>query len=180
LTLQDKQAVVAELSEELGKAQSGVIAEYRGMGVGAMTELRRKARAEGVYLKVLKNTLARRAVDGTPFKALADHLVGPLAYGISSDPVKAAKVIDEFAKGNDKLVIRGGALPDQLLSAKEIQGLARLPSRDELLSTLMGTMQAPVARFVQTLNEVPARFVRTAAAVRDQKQGAQAPAEAVA
>jgi len=179
LTLQDKQAVVAELSEELGKAQSVVIAEYRGMGVGAMTELRRKARAEGVYLKVLKNTLARRAVDGTPFKALADQLVGPLAYGISTDPVKAAKVLDEFSKANDKL-IRGGALPDQLLSAKEVQGLARLPSRDELLSTLMGTMQAPVARFVQTLNEIPARFVRTAAAVRDQKQGAQAPAEAAA
>ena len=180
LTLQDKQAVVAELSEELGKAQSVVIAEYRGMGVGAMTELRRKARAEGVYLKVLKNTLARRAVDGTPFKALADQLVGPLAYGISTDPVKAAKVLDEFSKANDKLVIRGGALPDQLLSAKEVQGLARLPSREELLSTLMGTMQAPVARFVQTLNEIPARFVRTAAAVRDQKQGAQAPADAPA
>jgi len=180
LTLQDKQAVVAELSAELGKAQSVVIAEYRGMGVSAMTELRRKARAEGVYLKVLKNTLARRAVDGTPFKALADQLVGPLAYGISADPVKAAKVLDEFSKANDKLVIRGGALPDQVLSAKEIQGLARLPSREELLSKLMGTMQAPVAKFVQTLNEVPARFVRTAAAVRDQKQGAEAPADAPA
>jgi large subunit ribosomal protein L10 len=176
LSLQDKQAVVAELSAELGKAQSVVVAEYRGMAVGAMTELRRKARAEGVYLKVLKNTLARRAVGETPFKGLTDHLVGPLAYGISADPVAAAKVLDEFAKVNDKLVIRAGALPNQLLSAREVQGLARLPSRNELLSMLMGTMQAPVAKFVQTLNEVPARFVRTVAAVRDQKQGADAPA----
>ena len=174
LSLQDKQAVVAEVSAELGKAQSIIVAEYRGMAVGAMTELRRKARAEGVYLKVLKNTLARRAVGETPFKGLVEQLTGPLAYGISTDPVAAAKVLDEFAKGNDKLVIRAGSLPNQLLSAKEVQGLARLPSRDELLSKLMGTMQAPVARFVQTLNEVPARFVRTAAAVRDQKQGAEA------
>jgi large subunit ribosomal protein L10 len=173
LSLQDKQAVVAEVSAELANAQSVVLAEYRGMEVGAMTELRRKARAQGVYLKVLKNTLARRAVGETPFKALSDQMVGPLAYGISVDPVAAAKVLDEFSKVNDKLVIRGGSLPNQVLSAKEVQGLARLPSRDELLSRLMGTMQAPVAKFVQTLNEVPARFVRTVAAVRDQKQGTE-------
>ncbi len=173
LSLQDKQAVVAEVSAELAKAQSIVLAEYRGIEVGAMTELRRKARAQGVYLKVLKNTLARRAVGETPFQALSDQMVGPLAYGISADPVAAARVLDEFARGNDKLVIRAGSLPNQVLSAKEVQGLARLPSRDELLSKLMGTMQAPIARFVQTLNEVPARFVRTVAAVRDQKQGAE-------
>jgi len=180
LSLQDKQAVVAELSAELGKAQSVIVAEYRGIPVGAMTELRRKARAEGVYLKVLKNTLARRAVGETPFQGLTDQLVGPLAYGISTDPVAAAKVLDEFSKTNDKLVIRAGCLPNQLLSAKEVQGLARLPSRNELLSMLMGTMQAPVAKFVQTLNEVPSRFVRTVAAGRDQTLGAAAPAEASA
>ncbi len=174
LNLQDKQAVVAEVGEQLARAQSVVIAEYRGMAVGDMTELRRRARAQGVYLKVLKNTLARRAVGETPFASLAGQMTGPLAYGISADPVAAAKVLDEFAKTNDKLVIRGGALPGQLLSASDVQGLARLPSREELLARLMGTMQAPVAKFVQTLNEVPARFVRTVAAVRDQKEGAAA------
>ena len=170
LNLQSKKDVVAEVSAKLANAQAVVIAEYRGLPVEHITVLRAQARASGVYLRVLKNTLARRAVQGTPFEKLADQMVGPLAYGISEDPVAAARVLHTYAKGNDKLVIKGGAMPNQVMSAKEVGSLAMLPGREELLAKLMGTMQAPVAKFVQTLNEVPSRFVRTLAAVRDQKE----------
>lgn len=174
LNLEQKQAVVAEISAELAKAQTVVLAEYRSLQVGEMTELRKKARSSGVYLRVLKNTLVRRAVVDTPFRGLADKMVGPLAYGISSDPVAAAKVLHEFAKANDKFVIKAGAMPDVVMSPKEVGDLASMPSRQELLSMLLGTMQAPVAKFVRTLNEVPGKFVRTLAAVRDQKEKAAA------
>jgi large subunit ribosomal protein L10 len=170
LNLEQKQAVVAEVSAQLAKAQTVVLAEYRSVPVKDMTELRRKARGSGVYLRVLKNTLARRAVADTPFKGLADKMVGPLAYGISVDPVAAAKVLHEFARVNEKFVIRAGAMPNVVMSAREVADLARMPSRQELIATLMATMQAPVATFVRTLNEVPGRFVRTVAAVRDQKE----------
>jgi len=174
LNLEGKKEVVAEVSERLKKAQTVVLAEYRGLPVEDITVLRSQARASGVYLRVLKNTLARRAVKGTPFEKLADHMVGPLAYGISDDPVEAAKVLHAYAKGNDKLVIKGGAMANQVMSAKEVGQLASMPSRDELLAKLMGTMRAPIAKFVQTLNEVPAKLVRTLAAVRDQKEKASA------
>ena len=174
LNLDDKKEVVAEMSARLKKAQTVVLAEYRGLGVEAITALRSQARASGVYLRVVKNTLARRAVQGTPFEKLADQMVGPLAYGISDDPVTAAKVLHAYAKSNDKLVIKGGAMPGQVMSAKEVGQLATMPSREELLAKLLGTMQAPIAKFVQTLNELPARFVRTLAAVRDQKEKAAA------
>ena len=174
LSLEGKKEVVAELSERLKKAQTVVLAEYRGLPVEAITVLRSQARASGVYLRVLKNTLARRAVQGTPFEKLADQMVGPLAYGISDDPVAAAKVLHAYAKGNDRLVIKGGMMPNYLMSAKEVGSLATMPSREELLSKLLGTMQAPIAKFVQTLNEVPGKFVRTLAAVRDQKEKAAA------
>ncbi|UCF75358.1 MAG: 50S ribosomal protein L10 [Betaproteobacteria bacterium] len=170
LNLEQKQAMVAEVSAQLAQAQAVVLAEYRSLQVGEMTELRRKARGSGVYLRVLKNTLARRAVADTPFKGLAEQMVGPLAYGISSDPVAVAKVLQEFAKGNDKLVIKAGAMPNVVMSAKEVATLAQMPSRQELLGMLLGTMQAPVAKFVRTLNEVPGKFVRTLAAVHDQKE----------
>ncbi len=170
LNLDEKKAVVAEVSAEIAKAQAIVVAEYRGLEVGNMTDLRRKARASGVYLRVLKNSLARRAVQGTPFEKLTDQLVGPLIYGISDDPVATAKVLSEFAKANDKLVIKGGAMPNAVISTAEVKALAALPSREELLSKLLGTMQAPVAQFVRTLNEVPTRFVRTLAAVRDARE----------
>ena len=137
-----------------------------------MTELRAKARKAGVYLRVLKNTLARRAVEGTPFAGLSQHMKGPLVYGISPDPVATAKVLNEFAKANEKLVIRAGAMPNAVISAKEVTALALMPSREELLSKLLGTMQAPVVKLVRTLNEVPTRFVRTLAAVRDKQQAA--------
>ena len=170
LNYEQKQAMVAEVSAELARAQAVILAEYRSLQVGEMTELRRRARGSGVYLRVLKNTLARRAVADTPFKGLAEQMVGPLAYGISSDPVAVAKVLQEFAKGNDKLVIKAGAMPNVMMSAKEVVALAQLPSRQELLGMVLGTMQAPVAKFVRTLNEIPGKFVRTLAAVRDQKE----------
>jgi large subunit ribosomal protein L10 len=174
LDLDKKKAVVAEVSAQLAKAKSIVVAEYRGLEVGHMTALRAKARKSGVYLRVLKNTLARRAVEGTPFAGLSQHLKGPLVYGISPDAVAPAKVLNEFAKANEKLVIRAGAMENAVISAKEVTALASLPSRDELLAMLLGTMQAPIAKFARTLNEVPSRFVRTLAAVRDKKQAAGA------
>ena len=170
LNLEEKQAVVAEIGAQVAQAQAIVVAEYRGLGVAAMTDLRKKARGSGVYLRVLKNTLARRAVAETPFAGLSDKMVGPLAYGICSDPVKVAKVLHEFARSNDKFVIKAGALANQVMSAKDVANLASMPSREELLAKLLGTMQAPIATFVRTLNEVPGRFVRTLAAVRDQKE----------
>ena len=174
LNLEEKKEVVAEVSQRLTKAQAVVIAEYRGLPVEQITVLRSQARASGVYLRVLKNTLARRAVKGTPFEKLSDQMVGPLAYGISDDPVAAAKVLHAYAKGNDKLVIKGGAMPNYVMTAKEVGNLATMPGREELLAKLLGTMQAPIAKFVQTLNEVPSKFVRTLAAVRDQKEKAAA------
>jgi large subunit ribosomal protein L10 len=174
LNLEGKKEVVAEVSARLKSAQTVVLAEYRGISVEDITVLRSRARASGVYLRVLKNTLARRAVQGTPFEKLADQMVGPLAYGISDDPVAAAKVLHAYAKGNEKLVIKGGMMPNYMMTAKEVGNLASMPSREELLSTLLGTMQAPIAKFVRTLNEVPTKFVRAVAAVRDQKEKASA------
>jgi large subunit ribosomal protein L10 len=174
LDLDKKKAVVAEVSAQLAKAKAVVVAEYRGLEVGRMTELRAKARKSGVYLRVLKNTLARRAVEGTPFAGLSPHMKGQLVYGISPDAVATAKVLNEFAKANEKLVIRAGAMENAVISAKEVTALASLPSREELLAMLLGTMQAPIAKFARTLNEVPSRFVRTLAAVRDKRQAAGA------
>ena len=172
LDLEKKQAVVAEVAKQIAGAQAIIMAENRGMKVAAMTQLRAKARASGVYFRVVKNTLVRRAVEQTPFATMADQMVGPLAYGIGPDPVAVAKVLNDFAKGNEKFVITGGALPGQLMTAKQIAALASLPSREELIAKLMGTMQAPVAKLVRTMNEVPAKFVRTLAAVRDAKPAA--------
>src|SRR5690606_37628876 len=145
---------------------------YRGLDVASITVLRKTARESGVYLRVLKNTLARRAVANTAFESLSAQLTGPLIYAISEDPVAAAKVLAGFAKSNDKLVIKGGALPNSLLNEAGVKALATMPSREELLSKLLGTLQAPIAQFVRTLNEVPTKFVRGLAAVRDQKQAA--------
>jgi large subunit ribosomal protein L10 len=166
--------MVDEVAALVAKAQTIVVAEYRGLTVESVTKLRKDARAEGVQLRVLKNTLARRAVGGTPFSGLADKLVGPLVYGFSADPVAAAKVIAKFAKGNDKLVVKAGAMPNFVMDEKGVTALATMPSRDELLAKLMATMQAPIGQFVRTLNEVPSRFVRTLAAVRDAKEKAVA------
>ena len=169
LSLEQKQAMVSEVAAKLQGAQSVIVAEYRGLNVERVTQLRSKARKSGVYLRVLKNTLARRAVKGTPFEKLSEQMVGPLMYGISQDPVAGAKVLSEFAKENELFVIKAGAMPNTMMSTQDIKALAQLPSREELLSKLLGTMQAPVAKLVRTMNEVPSKFVRTLAAYRDAK-----------
>lgn len=174
LNLQQKEAVVSEIATQLAEAQALMIAEYRGVDVAAVTGLRAKARQSGLTLRVLKNTLARRAIAGTPFEKLTDQLVGPLLYGITADPVGGAKVLAEFAKENEAFVIKAGAMTNSLMTAADIKALAMLPSREELLATLLGTMQAPMAKLVRTLNEVPAGFARTLAALRDQKESAAA------
>ncbi len=171
---QQKAAMVDEVSALVAQAHTIVVAEYRGLDVGSVTKLRRRARGEGVQLRVLKNTLARRAVSGTAFAGLSDKLVGPLMYGFSADPVSAAKVLANFAKDNDKLVLKAGAMPGFVMDEAGVKSLATLPSREELLAQLMATMQAPIGQLVRTLNEVPARFVRTLAAVRDAKEQAVA------
>ncbi|MCX7946824.1 MAG: 50S ribosomal protein L10 [Hydrogenophilus sp.] len=172
LSLEEKQAIVAEVAQQLAKAGAIVFAEYRGLTVAELTELRRKAREAGVYLRVLKNTLVRRAVQDTPFACLEGRLVGPLIFAIGADPTAPARLMIDFAKGAEKLVIQGGALPGSLLDPKGVEALAKMPSRAELLAHLVGAMQAPIAQFVRTLQEVPARFVRTLAAVRDAKEAA--------
>lgn len=174
LTRAQKEDVIAEVAAKVASAEAIIVAEYRGLEVEAMTNLRRQARASGVYLRVLKNSLAKRAISGTPYESMGGNLAGPLIYGISEDPVACAKVLSEFAKGNDKLVLKGGAMSAAPLDVEGIKALADLPSREQLLATLMGTMQAPVAKFVRTLNEVPTSFARALAAVRDQKEGAAA------
>jgi large subunit ribosomal protein L10 len=174
LNIEEKKALVAEVGAKVAQAQAIVLAEYRSLGVAEITTLRAKARSNGVYLRVLKNTLARRAVADTPFAGLAQHMKGPLMYGMSADPVAVAKVLQEFAKGNEKLVITAGAMANLVMTSKEVVSLASLPSRQQLLATLLSTMQAPIAKFVRTLNEVPGKFVRTLAALEEakQKQGA--------
>lgn len=171
LSLEQKQATVSEVQTRLAGAQAVIVAEYRGLNVERVTQLRSKARKSGVYLRVLKNTLARRAIKGTPFEKLSEQMVGPLMYGISQDPVAGAKVLSEFAKENEQFVIKAGAMPNAMMSVQEIKALAQLPSREQLLATLLGTLQAPMAKLVRTLNEVPGKFVRTLAAYRDKQSG---------
>jgi len=151
LNLNEKKAVVAEVSAQVASAQTVAIAEYRGVGVVDLTVLRKKARESGVYLRVLKNTLVRRAVADTSFAGLADHMVGPLIYSVSTDPVAAAKVLNDFAKTNDKLVLKAGSYAGKVLDKAGLQALASIPSREELLAKLLGVMQAPVSGFAVCL-----------------------------
>ena len=144
LNLNDKKAVVAEVSAQVASAQTIAIAEYHGIEVGDLTVLRKKARESGVYLRVLKNTLVRRAVADTSFAGLADQMVGPLIYSVSADPVAAAKILNDFAKTNDKLVLKAGCYAGNVLDKAGLQALASIPSRDELLSKLLYVMKAPV------------------------------------
>jgi large subunit ribosomal protein L10 len=174
LNKQAKAEVIEEVGALVAASQTIVLAEYRGLDVDAVTKLRKQARGQGVQLRVLKNTLARRAVSGTPFANLADRMVGPLVYGFSADPVAAAKVLSNFAKDNDKLVVKAGAMPNFVMDDKGVKSLATMPSREELLAKLMATMQAPIGQFVRTLNEVPSRLVRTLAALRDAREKAVA------
>jgi large subunit ribosomal protein L10 len=163
LNLNDKKAVVAEVSAQVANAQTIAIAEYRGIEVGDLTVLRKKARESGVYLRVLKNTLVRRAVADTSFAGLADHMVGPLIYSVSADPVAAAKVLSDFAKTNDKLVLKAGSYAGKVLDKAGVQALASVPSREELLSKLLYVMQAPVAGFVRGLAALAAQREEAAA-----------------
>lgn len=173
LSLEDKKAIVAEVAARAATAQSAVAAEYAGLTVGQMTRLRVRAREAGVYLRVVKNTLARRAVADTSFACIQDSLTGPLVLALSiEDPGSAARVMTDFAKENDKLVIRVVALPGRLLAAEDAKRLASLPTRDEAISQLMSVMQAPIAKFVRTVAEPANKLARTMAAVRDQKQAA--------
>ncbi len=151
LNLDGKKAVVAEVSAQVATAQTIVVAEYNGIEVAQLTKLRAQARKSGVYLRVLKNTLVRRAVAGSPFEGLAGQMTGPLIYGISQDPVAAAKVLSDFAKANDKMVLRAGSYAGKVLDKSGVQALAAIPSREELLAKLLGVMKAPVSGFAVAL-----------------------------
>jgi len=177
LNLEDKKALVAEVAEVASKAQSVVAAEYRGLTVGQMTDLRAKARTQGVYMRVVKNTLARRALAGTSFESVGPKLKGPLVLAFSKDdPGAAARLMKDFAKANDKLVATLVSLGGQVLPGGDLDRVASLPTREQALSMLLGALKAPMQKFVSLLNEPPAKLARTLAAYRDQKGGAPAPA----
>ncbi len=171
LRLEDKQAIVAEVGEVAKSALSAVTAEYRGLSVGQMSQLRLQARNEGVYLRVVRNTLARRALAGTGFACLQDTLVGPLLLAFSQqEPGAAARLIRTFIKQNEKLVVKALAFDGQLLAVNDLDKLANLPTRDEAIATLMAVMKAPITKLVRTMVEPQAKLVRIFAAFRDQRQ----------
>ena len=173
LNRSEKEAVVAEVAGLAAQAQTLVMAEYRGITVADMIKLRSDARSKGVTLSVLKNTLARRAVAGSAFEVVADQMTGPLIYGFSVDAVAAAKVVADFAKTNDKLVIRGGAYGGKALDVNGVKQLASIPSKEVLLAQLLGLMQSPISRTARVLAAIAEK--RGAG-----EPAAEAPAEAVA
>ena len=171
--LEDKKAIVAEVNETATSALSLVIADSRGVTVDGMTALRKTARENQVTLRVVRNTLAKRALEGTEFECVNDSLVGPSLFGFSmQDPGAAARIFKDFAKQNEKFEVKALAVSGQMLGADQLDVLAKLPTRDQALSMLMSVMKAPVIKLVQTMNEVPGKLVRTLAAVRDQKEAA--------
>ncbi|MGK0170985.1 MAG: large subunit ribosomal protein L10 [Gammaproteobacteria bacterium] len=171
LTLADKKQVVTEVADVANRAHSAVAAEYRGLSVAQMTELREKARESGVYLRVVRNTLARRAVENTEFECLQEGLTGPLVLAFAEDdPGASARVMGDYAKNNEKLVIRLIAFGGKLLPASDLAVLAKMPTRDQALAQLLGTMKAPIEKFVRTLAEPHAKLVRTFDAVRRQQE----------
>lgn len=173
LSLEQKKSVVADVAKVATEAHSAVAAEYRGLTVSEMTRLRNSARSGGVYLRVVKNTLARRALEGTEFECMSDELVGPLLLAFSlEDPGAAARVVKDFSKEHEELATRLVAIGGQVYPASELDRLAKLPSRDEAISMLMGVMKQPVEKFVRTMAEPNAKLARTLAAVRDAKQAA--------
>ena len=173
MNLDDKKVVVSELAAVAASAHSAIAAEYRGLSVSQMTELRKQARSTGVYLRVVKNTLARRAVEGTDFECMQQGLVGPLVLAFSQDePGAAARLMKDFAKNHEKLQIKLVSFGGQMLGAGDLDRLAQMPTRDQAISLLMAVMKAPLDKFARTLNEVPGKLVRTVAAIRDQKQAA--------
>ncbi len=173
LNLDQKKAIVAEVAEVASKAHSAVAAEYRGLTVGALTQLRREARKNGVYLRVVKNTLARRAVEGTDFACMQAGLTGPLILAFSlDDPGAAARVIKDFVKGHERLVVKLVSVSGKLLGPGDLETLAKMPTYEQAVSLLMSVMKAPIQKLASTLNEVPGKLVRTIAAVRDAKEAA--------
>ena len=175
LKLDDKKALVAEVNKVAKRGLSAVVAEYRGLSAGKFDILRTKARENGVYLHVVKNTLARRAVEGTDFECLTAVLTGPLVLGISlEDPGAVGRVIKDFAKENDKLVVKAIAVGGTLYGAKDIERLASLPTKEQALAMLAGTLLAPVTKLAATLAEPAAKVARAVKAVADSKQGEQA------
>ncbi len=171
LSLAEKKTVVAEVSEVAANAHSVIAAEYIGMTVESMTKLRSKARESSVYLRVVKNSLARRAFEGTDFECMSDALAGPLLLAFSQeDPGSAARVVSDFVKEDDKLVVKLVSINGKLMAASEITRLATMPTKDQAISMLMSVMKAPVEKFVRTLAEPHGKLVRTIAAIRDQKQ----------
>lgn len=170
LRLEDKKTLVAEVNEVAARAMSAVAAEYRGLSAGEFDLLRRQARDNGIYLHVVKNTLARRALLGTEFECMSDALVGPLVLGFSlEDPGAVGRVVKDFAKDHDKLVVKVVSVGGQRYGATDLERLASLPTKEQALSMLLGVMQAPIAKFVRTLAEPTAKFVRTVQAVADAK-----------
>jgi large subunit ribosomal protein L10 len=173
LNLDEKKALVAEVAEVAASAHSAIAAEYIGLTSAEMAELRAQARAGGVYMRVVKNTLAKRALEGTDYECMAEALVGPLVLAFSQeDPGSAARVIKDYAKGHDKLVVKAVSISGKLLAANELERLASMPTKEQAISMLMSVMQAPVTKLARTFNEVPGKLVRTVAAIRDQKQSA--------
>lgn len=173
IRLEDKQQIVAEVNEAAKSALSAVLADYRGVTVSEMTALRKTARDNKVYLRVIRNTLLKRAVAGTQFECLNEALVGPTILAFSQeDPGAAARILKDFAKGNEDFDVKALAVDGRLLSADQIDVLAKLPTYDQAISMLMSVMLAPVTKFARTVNEVPSKVTRAVAAVRDQKQQA--------
>jgi len=173
LNLEQKKTVVAEVAAVAAEAHSAIAAEYIGLTVESMTELRAKAREQGVYLRVVKNTLARRALEGTDFECMGEALVGPLVLAFSQeDPGSAARVISDFSKEHDQLVVKLVSIGGKLLEAGDIKRLAEMPTKDQAISLLMAVMKAPIEKMARTLNEVPGKLVRTVAAIREQKEAA--------
>jgi len=170
LGLAAKKEIVAEVSDVASRALSVAVAEYRGMEVSELTELRVKAREQGIYLKVVRNTLAKRGLAGSQFSDVASVLTGPLIYGFSFDaPGGAARLFKDFAKGNKKLNVTALSIGSGLLGPEKLDAVASLPTRDEALARLLATFKAPVGKFVQTINEIPTKFVRVLAAIKETK-----------
>lgn len=173
LKLEDKKVIVTEVNEVASSALSAVLADYRGLTVTEMTELRKLAREQSVYLRVIRNTLARRAVEGTQFECLNDALVGPTVLALSlEDPGSAARLLKDFAKGHERLQIKALAVGGVAMGPEHIDRLAKLPTREQALATLACVLQAPVVKFARTLNDVPSKLARALAAVKDQKSAA--------
>jgi large subunit ribosomal protein L10 len=164
LNKSEKQTVVTDVAAQAARSQTLALAEYRGLTVAHLDVLRKQARDKGVYLHVLKNTLARRAVAGTPFEVASESMVGPLIYGFSEDAVAAAKVLSDFAKGNDKLIVKGGAYAGKALSADGVKSLASIPSKEVLLAQLLGLMQSPISRIARVLAAVAEKRAESAPA----------------